>query len=324
MRSLKRSSSTSGSASSEAPLSDRKITACSSSSPRLLERGEDPAHALVHAGRSAPRRPPCAAPATPCTSASFHAGCVGSRVAKRRGVVEDAGLAQPLRSGARAAHPSPRRRRRGSSRRPLRARAAASAAPCTRRRGRTAVAGARARDSRMNARRFVGDRVGVVEIGVERLVLDVLLAARQRARLEERAAARQRAEEAVEAAARRPRVVRRAHLGGEVPLAGQARRVARGLEHLGERDAAVVDRAGVTARPVVVGQDADAGLVRMQPGQERRAGRAAARGVVELREAGRPRARGDRYSACRSRRRSSRCPRIPCRRRGRTPRSAAP
>ena len=77
-RALNRSSLTSGSASSEAPLSDRKITSVLSSLPAFFERGEDAADALDPAGRSARRRLPSGAPAI-LVFASFHAGCVGSR-----------------------------------------------------------------------------------------------------------------------------------------------------------------------------------------------------------------------------------------------------
>ena len=132
---------------------------------------------------------------------------------------------------------------------------------------------------------FVGDRIGVVEAGRQRFVLGIGLAARQRAGLEERAAAGEGAEEAVEAAPRRPGLVGLAHLGTQVPLAGQAGRVAGGLQRLGDRHAVRIDRARVAARPVVVGEDADAGLVRVQAGEQRGARRAAARSVVELREA---------------------------------------
>ena len=71
----------------------------------------------------------------------------------------------------------------------------------------------------------------------------------------------------------------------DVPLAAHVGVVAAGLQHLRDRHAAVVEVAGVALRAGVVGEDADAGLVRMQAGQQRGARRAAARGVVELREA---------------------------------------
>ena len=88
----------------------------------------------------------------------------------------------------------------------------------------------------------------------------------------------------------KPRRVGHAALGMRISAArchlpAMAGAIAGGLEHFGEGHAAIVDRARISARAVVVGEDADARLVRMQAGQQRCARRAAARRVVELREA---------------------------------------
>jgi hypothetical protein len=60
---------------------------------------------------------------------------------------------------------------------------------------------------------------------------------------------------------------------------------ATGLERLGDGDAAIVEVACVAFRAEVVSEDADAGLVRVQAREQRRARGAAARGVIELRAA---------------------------------------
>ena len=99
-----------------------------------------------------------------------------------------------------------------------------------------------------------------------------------------------------------------------MPLAAHVGAVAVRLQHLRDRHAAVVEVAGVALGARVVGEDADAGLVRVQAGQQRGAARAAARRVVERAEA-QPVARpGGRGSASSPRRRSSRGRSSPCRR----------
>ena len=129
-----------------------------------------------------------------------------------------------------------------------------------------------------------GYGIGVKKVRPESLVFHVDLASRQRARLEIGATSGQGAEETVEAPARRPGIVRFPHFAREMPLARKAGGIARRLEHLGNRDAAVIDRARVATRPVIVREDADAGLMRMQAGKQRRARGAAACRVVKLRE----------------------------------------
>ncbi len=133
---------------------------------------------------------------------------------------------------------------------------------------------------------LVADRVGVEEgvVGL-RLVLDVLVAARERIGIVEAARADDGAEELVEAALQRPGVGGFGQAARDVPLAAHVRLVAVALERLRDGDAALVQVAGVALGTRVVGEDADAGLVRVQAGQHRRPRRAAARGVVELREA---------------------------------------
>ena len=68
-----------------------------------------------------------------------------------------------------------------------------------------------------------------------------------------------------------------------MPFAAEIGLVVLLLQHLGDGDAALVQIAGIAFRSVAVGEDADAGLMRMQAGQQRGARRAAAGGVVELR-----------------------------------------
>src|SRR3954454_138552 len=87
----------------------------------------------------------------------------------------------------------------------------------------------------------------------------------------------------VEAALHRPGVGRLGEAAGDMPLAAEIARIIPALERFGDRHATLVQIAGIAFRTVAVGEDADAGLVRMQAGQQRGARRAAARGVVELR-----------------------------------------
>src|SRR6185312_5441219 len=95
------------------------------------------------------------------------------------------------------------------------------------------------------------DRVGVIEPGLTRLVLDVLLAARERARLEVAARADERPIELVEPAARRPGVVGLIRVPREMPFAGERRPVAVTLQDLGHGRATVVEVALVAVRTVV-------------------------------------------------------------------------
>ena len=72
----------------------------------------------------------------------------------------------------------------------------------------------------------------------------------------------------------------------DVPLAGHVGLVAGGLEDLGEGDAAAVEVAGVArGMDLRIDHVADAGLVRVEAGEQRRAAGAAAGGVVEMGEA---------------------------------------
>jgi len=90
-----------------------------------------------------------------------------------------------------------------------------------------------------------------------------------------------RVERALEAARPRCDAVVLAH----VPLAAHDREVARRPQHLGDGHAATVEAALVARLALVLGHVADARLVRVETGQQRGARRAAARGVIELREA---------------------------------------
>ena len=69
-----------------------------------------------------------------------------------------------------------------------------------------------------------------------------------------------------------------------MPLAGHRGPVAGRPQHLGDGDAAVIEIAPVSVLAPVLGHVADARLVRVQAGQQRGAGGAAAARVVELRE----------------------------------------
>ena len=172
--------------------------------------------------------------------------------------------------------------------------------------------------------RRVGDRVGVEPARLLGLVLDVGLLPHQRARPVEGARPLERAEEAVEAASGRPGRVGGVHVDGEVPLAGEVRRVARVAAHLRDRRALLAEVARVAVGGVVEVEDADPDLVRVEPGQQRRARRAAARGVVELRHphpAGGQPVEGRRPHLAAV---GARCRRSPCRRPGSAGRRAAP
>jgi hypothetical protein len=115
---------------------------------------------------------------------------------------------------------------------------------------------------------LVGDFVRVEEAGVRRLVFDVLRSPRQRSGLVVAAAAGEGAVEVVETPLGGPRIVGRAHLVREVPLADGSGGVSVLPEDLCRRHAAIVEIAAVATRAVVIGENTDPGLVRMQPGQE--------------------------------------------------------
>jgi len=74
------------------------------------------------------------------------------------------------------------------------------------------------------------------------------------------------AEEIIKTALQRPGVGGFGQVARNVPFAAQVGLVFLLLEHLGDGDAAPVQVAGVAFRPVAVGENADAGLVRMQSG----------------------------------------------------------
>ncbi len=139
----------------------------------------------------------------------------------------------------------------------------------------------------------VVDGVGVVK--APRLVFRVCVrrnpgvVAGERVGVEKAAGAVDRAVEAVEAALERPVVLLRfaggIDLFGDVPLADHVGAVAGGLECLGDREAAPVEVAAIAVEHAIFHHVADAGLVRVEAGEERGAGRAAAGRVVELGEA---------------------------------------
>ena len=131
----------------------------------------------------------------------------------------------------------------------------------------------------------VGDRVGQVEA---RFRLDNVVVVPEALAEVVAAASGRHAEDAVE-----PALAGRGHVGpagvcgvvAYVPLAGHGRPVAAGLKNLGNRHAVAAQEALVLARPRYSSDHvADAGLVRVQPGQKRRPGGTATSEVVHLRE----------------------------------------
>ena len=90
---------------------------------------------------------------------------------------------------------------------------------------------------------------------------------------------------------------RRRHAVAHVPFADGGGMIAGGLEHLRDGDATGVERAAIAGegfalvaragetRAAIGGHEADAGLVRIQAGEQRSARRTTPRAVVELREA---------------------------------------
>ena len=130
---------------------------------------------------------------------------------------------------------------------------------------------------------LVADGVGVEEILVAfRLVVDVLVSAGQGVRMVEAARADDRSVELVEAALHRPRVRRFFEAARHVPLAAHVAAVSARLECLRDRHATPVQIARVPFGAGRVGEDSDAGLMRMQSGQQGRPRRAAPGRVVEL------------------------------------------
>ena len=141
--------------------------------------------------------------------------------------------------------------------------------------------------------RVIADRVGVVVFfgailrvvghGEERVVAD------EGAGVPETAGPLNGAVVAVEAALERPVVTLRLGFGGvagrEVPLARDVVPVAGGLEDFGHRHAPPAEFAAIGIDAVVVQHVADAGLMRVEAGEERGARGTAAGGIVEVREA---------------------------------------
>ena len=70
----------------------------------------------------------------------------------------------------------------------------------------------------------------------------------------------------------------------DVPLAHHVGAVTGGLEGLGDRDTATIQLAAIAVGAAIVHHVSDAGLMRIKPGEQRGARRAAAGRVVELRE----------------------------------------
>ena len=99
-----------------------------------------------------------------------------------------------------------------------------------------------------------------------------------------------------------------------MPLAGHGGEVAGLAQHFGDGDAVVVQLAAITGYALVRRHPADAGLMRVESGQQRGSRRAAATGVVELREPRTARGQTHRDAASGSRCRKARCPRSPCHR----------
>ena len=57
------------------------------------------------------------------------------------------------------------------------------------------------------------------------------------------------------------------------------------MEYVGDRHTVLIEASAITRRPAILDHVPDAGLVRIQSGEQRRARRTAATCVVELREA---------------------------------------
>ena len=143
--------------------------------------------------------------------------------------------------------------------------------------------------------RAIADGVGeVVGLGLGG-GLDELVVAHHGRRVEVAAAAAEHAVVGVEAALHRQRMVGRAGppclravrlvAAANVPLARHHGAVAAALQRLGDGHAVVAQVALVLADAVVAHHVADAGLMRVEPGKQRSAGRAAACAVVRLGEA---------------------------------------
>ncbi len=132
---------------------------------------------------------------------------------------------------------------------------------------------------------LLADRLGVIEIRILYLA-DKLVLPHQGHRVEVTPRADKRAVEVIEAALPRPRVFRTlpADVPSQVPLADHGRLVAGCAEQLGDRGALGVQIAAVARQPEVDCRVPDASLVGVEAGQQRRAGRAAAPGAVELGE----------------------------------------
>ena len=195
--------------SAHAPLSARKMISVLSSWPVSSSACDDAADALVHpvdlrrVDLHAAQQPRLVLAPAPRRLRRVALGELPVRRARMPDVDE---LLQPL---ARAARPSPCRSGPCTWRCPRRARAAASAARCRPRTGRRAGRACSRWCLRMNAHGLVADRVGVEEARrAARLVLDVVVAARQRVGVVEAAGADDGAVELVEAALHRPGVGR--------------------------------------------------------------------------------------------------------------------
>ena len=146
------------------------------------------------------------------------------------------------------------------------------------------------------ARRVLGDCVRVVVDGglgvVRRREFHGFVVFGEGDRVVEAAGAMNRAVETVEAALPRPVVSRGefvvaapvAHVTSDVPLPRHVGAVAGLAECLGDRHRVGGEVAAVSRQPVVAHHVADAGLVRVEAGQQGRAGRAAACRVVEVAE----------------------------------------
>ena len=92
----------------------------------------------------------------------------------------------------------------------------------------------------------------------------------------------------------------------DVPLSASVGAVTGGVEDLGQSDATVGEMASVTRQLTIAHEPADAGLMRVEAGEQAGSRRTAARAVVEGRKAEPVARRGRRGSACGSRFRSSR------------------
>ena len=145
--------------------------------------------------------------------------------------------------------------------------------------------------------RMIRDCVGVIEHAVGLifgLVLrigewrDVLIASRQRVRIEKTSRAVDGSVETIETSLQRPIVFVGIGLWldhfGDVPLAGHVVPVVGRLQCFGDRHTVAIQVTAISVMPAVVHHVSDARLMRIEPAHQARPSRATSRRVVKLGE----------------------------------------